>query len=141
MLNFYYLGCVATTIRECANAQQCAFQHMMVNDIYNRIDPSTGICLYADDTKIWKSISSENNCQTLQTDVNRLQDWCTDNKMSFNIEKYHALTVKATDYLLTDELPFSKTFYFLDDKIIDYSLQQRDLGIIMNAKLNFQDHH
>ena len=61
--------------------------------------------------------------------------------MSFNIEKCHALTVKATDYLLTDELPFSKIFYFLDDKIIDYSLQQRDLGIIMNAKLNFQDHH
>ena len=114
---------------------------LFINDIYDRIDPSTGICLYADDTKIWKSISSENDCKTLQTDENGLQDWCTDNKMSFNIEKCHALTVKATDYLLTDELPFSKIFYFLDDKIIDYSLQQRDLGIIMNAKLNFQDHH
>ena len=114
---------------------------LFINDIYDRIDPSTGICLYADDTKIWKSISSENDCKILQTDVNGLQDWCTDNKMSFNIEKCHALTVKATDYLLTDELPFSKIYYFLDDKIIDYSLQQRDLGIIMNAKLNFQDHH
>ena len=113
----------------------------IINDIYDRIDPSTGICLYADDTKIWKSISSENDCTTLQTDVNGLQDWCTDNKMSFNIEKCHALTVKATDYLLTYELPFSKIFYFLDNKIIDYSLQQCDLGIIMNAKLNFQDHH
>ena len=93
---------------------------LFINDIYDRIDPSTGICLYADDTKIWKSISSENDCKTLQTDVNGLQDWCTDNKMSFNIEKCHALTVKATDYLLTDELPFSKIFYFLVDKIIDY---------------------
>ena len=114
---------------------------LFINDIYDRIDPSTRIYLYADDTKIWKSISSENDCKTLQTDVNGLQDWCTENKMNFNIEKCHALTVKATDYLLTDELPFSKIFYFLDDKIIDYSLQQRDLRIIMNAKLNFQDHH
>ena len=117
---------------------------LFINDIYDRIDPNTGISLYADDTKIWKLISSENDCKTLQTDINRLQDWCTDNKVSFNIEKCHALTVKATkatNSLLTDELPFSKIFYFLDDKIIDYSLQERDLGIIMNGKLNFEDHH
>ena len=42
---------------------------------------------------------------------------------------------------MSDELPFSKVFYFLDDKIIDYSLQERDLGIIMNGKLSFEDHH
>ena len=66
---------------------------LFINDIYDHIDPSTGIWLYDDDTKIWKSISSENDCKTLQTDVNGLQDRCTDNKMSFNIEKCHALTV------------------------------------------------
>ena len=117
---------------------------LFINDIYDRIDPNTGISLYADDTKIWKPISSENDCKTLQIDINRLQDWCADNKMSFNIEKCYALTVKATkatNSLLTDELPFSKIFYSLDDKIIDYSLQERDLGIIMNGKLNFEDHH
>ena len=114
---------------------------LFINDIYDRIDPNTGISLYADDTKIWKQISSEKYCKTLQTDINRLQDWCTDNKMSFNIEKCHALRVKATNSLLIDELPFSKIFYFLDDKIIDYSLQERDLGIIMNRKLSFEDHH
>ena len=126
----------------CPKDQYLAHYYLFCSqDIYHRIDPSTGISLYADDTKIWKPISSENDCKTLQTDINRLQNWCTDNKMSFNIEKCHALTIKATDYLLIDELPFSKIFYFLDDKIIDYSLQERDLGIIMNAKLNFEDHH
>ena len=117
---------------------------LFINDIYDCIDPNTRISLYADDTKIWKQISSEKNCKTLHTDINRLQDWCTDNKMSINIEKCHALTVKATkatNSLLIDELPFSKIFYFLDDKIIDYSLQERDLGIIMNGKLSFEDHH
>ena len=58
-------------------------------------------------------------------------------KRSFNINECHALSVKATDYLLTDELPFSKIFYTLEDKIIDYSIQERDLGVIMNPKFNF----
>ena len=114
---------------------------LFINDIYDRINHNTGISLYADYTKIWKPISSEQDCVTLQTDINRLQDWCTDNKMSFNINKCHALSVKATDYLLTDELPFSKTFYTLEDKIIDYSIQERDLGVIMYPNFNFQDHH
>ena len=85
---------------------------IFINDIYDCIDPNTKISQYADDTKIWRQILSEHDCEILQTDVNKLQDWCTNNKMNFNNEKCHALAVKATDYLLTDELPFS-TFFTL----------------------------
>ena len=35
----------------------------------------------------------------------------------------------------------SKFFYTLGDKIIDYVSQERDLGVITNSKLNFEDHH
>ena len=114
---------------------------IFINDIYDCIDPNTKISQYADDTKIWRQILSEHDCEILQTDVNKLQDWCTNNKMNFNNEKCHALAVKATDYLLTDELPFSTFFYSLDDNIIDYSYQERDLGVLINSKFNFIDHH
>ena len=29
------------------------------------IDKATSICLYADDTKIWRKINSENDCRQL----------------------------------------------------------------------------
>ena len=85
---------------------------IFINDIYDCIDPNTKISQHADDTKIWRQILSEHDCEILQTDVNKLQDWCANNKMNFNNEKCHALAVKATDCLLTDELPFS-TFFTL----------------------------
>ena len=60
--------------------------------------------------------------------------------MKFNINKCHALTVTETNCLLIDELPFSKFFYILNDKIIDYTCEERNLGILMNPKFNFEDH-
>ena len=85
---------------------------------------------------------TEQDCKALQNDVNMLQQWCIDNKMKFNINKCHALTVTATNYLqlLMNELPFSKFFYSLNDKIIDYTCEERDLGILVNPKFNFEDH-
>ena len=55
--------------------------------------------------------------------------------MKFNADNCKALTITATDYLWTDELPLSKFFYTLGDKIIDYVSQERDLGVIINSKL------
>ena len=114
---------------------------MLINDIYDCIDPNTKISQYADVTKIWRQIQSEHDCEILQTDVNKLQVWCANKKMNYNTQKCHALAVKATEYLLTDELPFSSFFYSLDDRIIDYSYQERDLGVLINSKFNFADHH
>ena len=114
---------------------------LFIDDIYEQLDPETRISLYADDTKIWKPIISERDCEKLQLDIDRLHDWCVQNKMKFNEDKCKALTITATDYLWTDELPLSKFFYTLGDKIIDYISQERDLGVIINSKLNFEDHH
>ena len=114
---------------------------LIKNDIYDCIDHNTKISQYADDTKIWRQIHSNHDCEILQTDVNKLQDWCANNKMNFNTEKCHVLAVKVTEYLLTDELPLSTFFYSLDDRIIDYSYQERDLGVLINSKFNFADHH
>ena len=44
---------------------------IFINDIYDCIDPNTKISQYADDTKIWRQILSEHDCEILQTDVNK----------------------------------------------------------------------
>ena len=68
---------------------------LFINDIYNQVDFDTKINLYADDTKIWRPIHTEQDCKALQDDINMLQQWCTDNKMKFNINKCHTLTSNA----------------------------------------------
>ena len=86
---------------------------------------------------------TEQDCKALQNDVNMLQQWCIDNKMKSNINKFHALTVTTTNnlqlQLLMNELSFSKFLYSLD-KIIDYTCEECDLEILVNPKFNFEDH-
>ena len=39
---------------------------LFINDIYTNIDKDTNIALFADDTKIWRDINSEADCEILQ---------------------------------------------------------------------------
>ena len=114
---------------------------LFINDIYNQVNPDARMNSYADDTKTWRPMHTEQDCKALKNDVNMLQQWCIDNKMKFNINKCHALTITATNYLqlLMNELPFSKFFYSLNDKIIDYTCEECDLRILVNPKFNFEN--
>ena len=51
-----------------------------INDIYANIDNDSNIALFADDTKIWRDINSESDCETLQNDINTLSIWSRNNK-------------------------------------------------------------
>ena len=111
-----------------------------IEDIYQSIDVNTRISSYADDTKIWEPILSEVDCQTLQTDINSLHKWCIDNKMKLNPDKCKAIMITANDISWLEELPLSKFYCTLTDNIIDYSLHERDLGVNVNSKMNFEEH-
>ena len=60
---------------------------LFTNDIYANIDNDSNIALFADDTKIWRDINSESDCETLQNDINTLSIWSKNNKMSFHPDK------------------------------------------------------
>ena len=47
---------------------------LFIDNIYEQLDPETRISLYADDTKIWKLITSKRDCEKLQLDIDRLHD-------------------------------------------------------------------
>ena len=55
---------------------------LFINDIYENINKDSNIALFADDTKIWRDINSELDCETLQNDINTLSIWSRNNKMS-----------------------------------------------------------
>ena len=48
---------------------------LFINDIYKQVSCNTNIALYADDTKIWRKILSENDCLQLNQDIDALHKW------------------------------------------------------------------
>ena len=64
---------------------------LFINDIYEQVSPGTNIALYADDTKIWRQITSYADCETLNADIKALEAWAFNNKMKFtpkNVRRY-----------------------------------------------------
>ena len=66
---------------------------MFINDVFSCVSPSTNIALYADDTKIWRSILKFEDHFALQNDINNLFNWSVKNKMVFHPKKFKALAL------------------------------------------------
>ena len=113
---------------------------LFIDDIFQCIDSNTKISLFADDTKIWKQIHTETDCGALQKDIDAIHEWCVDNKMKLNREKCKALMITAADTTWLEELPLSKFFYTIGNSIFDYAINERDLGVNVNIKINFEEH-
>ena len=98
------------------------------------------ICLYADDTKIWRTINSENDCTQLQKDINTLHNWSIKNKMRFNATKCKVPQIHNNEPLCTRELPLAKYFYNINNEIIDFTESEKDLGVWVNSKFKWDQH-
>ena len=61
----------------------------MINDIIDGIQ--SNVSLFADDTRIGKSISSEEFGEKLQEDLNKLYSWQERNNMKFNGSKFELI--------------------------------------------------
>ena len=60
---------------------------LFINDLHEGISTDTHIALYADDTKLWRSIKNEEDITQLQRDINILYFWSLNNKMKFHPDK------------------------------------------------------
>ena len=114
---------------------------LFINDIYANIDKDTNIALYADDTKIWRDINSEADCEILQNDINSLSMWSRNNKMSFHPDKYKALSIYDQRPNFVKTLPFGHQYYNINGSIIEFCENERDLGVIVNSNFKWDDHH
>ena len=110
---------------------------LFINDIYQQVSEGTNIALYADDTKIWRKIYSENDCKVLNKDIDSLHKWALNNGMKFNPTKCKVIsvTLRRPNYYI---LPFDRYSYELGDCILDYVNEEKDLGVIITNKLNWE---
>ena len=108
---------------------------LFINDISDGLDPKTNISQYADDTKLWRAMNSERDCEILQSDVDKLSNWCRVNKMKLHPDKCKVMSIKATsknDGNLLYTLPFANFSYIIGNIVISYENSEKDLGVIVN---------
>ena len=89
-----------------------------------------------DDAKVKKKINDENDVQKLQSDIEKMYDWQTTNKMKFNGTKFQVLR-----YGNNKEVKENTDYYTenMEDVIKQYS-SLRDLGITMSDDARFDQH-
>lgn len=93
------------------------------------------IFMYADDLKAVKLITSREDVELLQSDLNRLVQWCQHNQMNLNPKKCYHVTFsrKSQNNLINAE-------YFIDQELINKVDTIRDLGVTFDKKLTFVPH-
>ena len=64
---------------------------VFINDLVSVIKHSR-VLLFADDAKIYKEVTSEQDCENLQADLSSVFQWCSENAMELNIPKCTVLS-------------------------------------------------
>ena len=93
--------------------------------------------LYADDTKIWREIIVWDDHLALQNDIDNLLRWANINKMTFHPQKCKVVSVAKNSF--EPILPFQLFIYELGGTLLDYASSEKDLGVIVNTTLTFDD--
>lgn len=89
--------------------------------------------MFADDLKLYKTIRSKNDIHHLQADIDAINKWCTQNMMVLNPGKCFYLNFSR-------KLQPSKTTYYINNVPITEVSTMRDLGVLVDSKLDFRDH-
>ena len=112
---------------------------LFINDLPEGLSPDTNLALYADDTKIWRTINSEIDHDILQKDITYLHEWAMRNKMNFHPQKCKVVSVSHNLPPLLGILPNIQYYYALGECLLDYVDSEKDLGVDINKNLNFSD--
>ena len=102
------------------------------NDILDNVE-SEGL-LFADDTKIYRAITSQEDAQSLQFDLNTLEEWSDEWLLRFHPDKCHVLTLGKFENIMHTER------YKICNKELEHMFEEKDLGVIIDSELSFSEH-
>lgn len=96
-------------------------------------DNGTVVFLYADDTKIYKYISCEQDKKELQHTINMIVTWIDKYLLKLNVDK-----CKHVSYVRGASVHASK--YVINEDTLETLDSYKDLGVLFDSKLNFGLH-
>ena len=100
-----------------------------INDLEESLKHSI-LRIFADDSKIVKEVTSENDHQKLQEDLDLAMTWATDNNMELNEEKFKLLQYGKDEF---------KTAYAISkNKPLNKDEDVKDLGIFLSETLSWE---
>ena len=93
--------------------------------------------LFADDTKLYRKISSPDDALILQSDLDKLQAWSDEWLLKFHPNKCKVLRIKGSNNLNRD--------YYLNGQnndivTLEKITAEKDLGVTIDDKLDFRTH-
>lgn len=105
---------------------------IFINDI-DKCFMQSDVLLFADDMKVSKSIITIDDATNLQNDLLRLENYCLKNKLDLNIQKCNIIsfTRKPKPILFP---------YKINNQLLERTDKVRDLGILLDSKLLFDQH-
>ena len=80
-------------------------------------------CKFADDTKIGRALSTEDEVQLLRDDLKNFDKWTIDWQLLFNVEKYVVMHIGTNNKLCS---------YNMNNETLKTVDVERDLGVIIN---------
>ena len=104
-----------------------------INDLGEDVSNSSYISMFADDAKIQRRIINENSCKELQEDINKIKAWSEKWKMEFNVDKCHVLRFGESSMRPVWQ-------YKLGEETVPSAEKEKDLGVVINHKLEPEDH-
>ena len=107
---------------------------LYINDLPSNI--LSDVYMFADDTKIFNIIKSPEDQETLQNDLDTLSMWSDKWLLKFHPEKCKVMHLgKAGDTEYSYKLKEGDTYHELS-----YTEEEKDLGVVIDGKLDFDRH-
>ena len=104
-----------------------------INDLPNYISAGSNVRLFADDSAVYRRITSEEDAQQLQTDLDNLQKWESHWSMEFHPQKCQILRVTNKQ----DPIKFK---YSIHDQELEETTNAKYLGVTINNKMSWNTH-
>ena len=105
---------------------------LYINDLPDTVQ--SNVLLFADDTKIFNHISSIDDAIALQKDIDALNHWSDKWLLKFNTDKCHVLTLGKFEKIM-----YTHRYTLYGDEL-DHIFEEKDLGVIFDMELTFEEH-
>lgn len=112
---------------------------VFINDLPNCVD--SDVYMFADDTKLYRSIETTDDIDTVQNDINNLFTWSEKWLLRFHPDKCKVLpiTTKSTSKIDQDGR-YSMSTYEGTRTSLETVKNEKDIGVTIDSNLKFNQH-
>jgi hypothetical protein len=105
---------------------------IMINDLPDVLNNSKCL-LFADDVKVYRTITKVHDCNLLQEDINRILLWSSENGLRINSDKSNIM-------IYSRQLLSFNFSYFLNGSALPTKVSCKDLGVYFQNDFRFTSH-